>query len=139
MREKKGLSHASKVAEQRQATVERAIIKLLPILDDVQLALQHTPADHPDPAWLTWVEGIRLIEHRLIALLDSEGVTSIAAEGKPFDPFEHEALFQVDDPGKPPGVVVVVVRQGYKINDKVLRAAQVGISQQQPESQEAQA
>ena len=120
--------------EQRQAAVERAIIKLLPILDDVQLALQHTLPEHTNTAWLSWVEGIRLIERRLIALLESEGITAIAAEGKPFDPFAHEALFQVNDPGKPPGVVVAVVRQGYKINDKVLRAAQVGISQQQQEA-----
>lgn len=124
--------------ESRRAGMERAITKLLPIVDDVQMALQHTPAHGSEAAWLAWVEGIRLIERRLAALLESEGVTPIAAEGKPFDPFAHEALFQVNDPSKPPGVVVMVTRQGYKINDKVLRAAQVGISQQ-PESQEARA
>ena len=108
------------------ATVERTIAKLLPILDDLQLALKHAPTESSDAIW---VEGIRLIERRLLALLESEGVSAIAAEGKPFDPWQHEALFSMEDPSKEPGAVVMVIRQGYKLHDKVLRATQVAISQ----------
>ncbi|MBI4312982.1 MAG: nucleotide exchange factor GrpE [Chloroflexi bacterium] len=119
--------------DMRRATVERAITKLLPIVDDLQLALKHAPVQLADDSW---VEGVRLIERRLQALLESEGVTAIPAEGKPFDPWQHEALFSVNDPSKEPGAVVMVIRQGYMLQDKVLRAAQVAIAQGQSTSAE---
>ncbi len=115
--------------EQRQAIVERAMTKLLPIVDDLQLALKHAPSNSSDATWPSWTDGIRLIERRLQAILESEGVSAIVAEGKPFDPWQHEALFSVEDPSKEPGAVVMVIRQGYKLHDRVLRAAQVAISQ----------
>jgi molecular chaperone GrpE len=121
--------------EQHRATVERSMSTLLPILDDLQLALQHAPANAGDASW---VEGIQLIERRLLTLLESEGVSPIAAEGKPFDPWQHEALFSVADPSREPGAIVMVVRQGYMLHDKVLRAAQVAIAQAPPQTTEQQ-
>ncbi|MBI2170807.1 MAG: nucleotide exchange factor GrpE [Chloroflexi bacterium] len=120
---------------QHRATVERTVTTLLPILDDLHLALEHAPATSGDASW---VEGIRLIERRLLALLESEGVSPMAAEGKPFDPWQHEALFSVADQSREPGTIVMVVRQGYMLHDKVLRAAQVAIAQAPPQTTEQQ-
>lgn len=141
------MNYRQRVERERQdqhlAMVERTISKLLPIVDDLQLALKHagegrgTEGNGVDAAW---VEGIRMIERRLLSLLESEGVTPIAAEGKAFDPWQHEALFSVDDASKEPGTVVMVIRQGYKVQDRVLRAVQVAISQagQQDTAQQRQ-
>ncbi len=104
----------------------RFINKLLPILDDLQRALEHVPAGAEEAPWL---EGIQLIERSLQALMESEGVVPIEADGKPFDPWEHEALYSVQSLDNAAGTVVSVIRQGYKLHGKVLRAAQVTVAQ----------
>ncbi len=112
--------------ELSRSTSARFVLKLLPVLDDLQRALDRIPASVEEA---TWLEGIRIIERSLRSLLESEGVTPIEAEGKAFDPWEHEALFSVEDNGKADGTVVTVIRAGYKLRGKVLRTAQVAVSQ----------
>lgn len=113
------------------STAARLIVKLLPIVDDLQRALDHVPVSEEEAFWL---EGIRLIERSLQALLESEGVTPIEANGKAFDPWEHEALYSMESPGNKAGTVVSVIRPGYKLRGRVLRAAQVAVAHgQEPE------
>ena len=115
--------------------VERGMRNLLPIIDDLSLAIQHTPQDTGEASWF---EGVRLIERRLHALLELEGVTEMDAEGQPFDPWQHEALFMIDTLDDEPGIVVDVIRPGYKIQDRVLRTAQVSVTQTlQPKGNES--
>ena len=85
------------------------------------------------------MEGVRMIERSLHSLLESEGVTPIEADGKPFDPWEHEALFTVENPEMEPGTVATVIRAGYKMNGKVIRAAQVAVSQDSERENQEQA
>lgn len=106
--------------------VERAMRNLLPIIDDLSLAIQHTPHNTEEASWF---EGVRLIERRLHALLELEGVTRMDAEGKPFDPWQHEALFMIDTLDGESGIVVDVIRPGYNIQDRILRTAQVSVTQ----------
>ena len=113
--------------EIRRSTAARLISKLLPILDDMQRALDH-PTDTVQEA--SWLEGVRMVERSLRLMLESEGVTPIEADGKPFDPWEHEALFAVETTEKPEGTVVTVVRSGYKLHGKLLRTAQVAVAQE---------
>ena len=116
------------------AAASRVINKLLPIVDDLQRALEQAPSEGEDAPW---VEGVRIIEKNLKALLESEGVTSIEAEGKPFDPWEHEAIMSLRSNEHEPGIVAQVIRPGYKMRNKILRAAQVAIAQEQhPEEEE---
>ena len=122
--------------ELRQASAARFLLKLLPILDDLQRALDHAPADAQEEAWL---EGIRLIERSLDTLLASEGVTPIEAEGQPFDPWEHEAVFSIEAEGQEHGTVVNVVRKGYKHHGKVLRVAQVTVANGKANEEESSA
>lgn len=112
--------------EAHRSIVERTMQKLLPVLDDFGLALQHSPASAEEE---TWLEGIHLIERRLQGLLEAEGVTHIEAKGKPFDPWEHEALFSIETREQEAGTVADVIRPGYKLHDRVLRAAQVAVAQ----------
>ncbi|MDO8750167.1 MAG: nucleotide exchange factor GrpE [Dehalococcoidia bacterium] len=112
--------------EIHRSTAARLITKLLPILDDMQRALGGAPATTQEAAWL---DGIRIIERSLRSMLESEGATLIEAEGKPFDPWEHEALYAVEDAEKQEGMVVTIIRSGYKLHGKVLRTAQVAVAQ----------
>ena len=65
------------------------ISKLLPVLDDFGMALEHVP-DAPEGK--AWAEGVGLINRKLLGILESEGATMIVADGEEFDPAQHEAL-----------------------------------------------
>lgn len=95
------------------------VINLLPIVDDMELALNNVDTHL---AGLTWVDGIRLIHRKFQALLEMAGVKEIEAEGRTFDPAEHEAVAQV--PGDE-NKVVSVVQKGYRLGERVIRPAMV--------------
>jgi molecular chaperone GrpE len=102
----------------------RLLKKLLPVLDEFEMALSHL-RQSADQAW---AEGTRLVYRKLVAQLESEGVKPIEAMGKPFDPFEHEALAYKETDDQPEGWVVEVINTGYKLNGRVLRAARVVVA-----------
>ena len=95
------------------------ILNLLPILDDLERALTSIP---PRLAKLSWVDGIRLIERKLQAGLEAQGLSQIKAPGEPFDPNLHEAARL--GKGKE-GIVIEELQKGYKLRDRVLRPSKV--------------
>ena len=101
------------------------LLKTLSVVDDLTRALDLIPENAVAPGWL---DGLRLVQRNLDNFLESEGVTKIEAEGQPFEPREHEAVSFEDTPDGPEGMVVSVIRDGYKLHDKVLRASQVTVS-----------
>ena len=103
---------------------ERVVVKLLPVLDDLERALD--AAEHHEEAKV--LEGVRMTKDALAGLLASEGVEEIGAEG-PFDPHVHEALMTQPAEGVEPGHVVQVVQRGYRIGDAVLRPARVVVAE----------
>ena len=124
-------------AEEQRDEVKRAantelLLKILSIVDDLDRGLGLVPEDAVAPGWL---DGLKLVQRNLYQFLDSEGVTKISAEGRPFEPWEHEAVFYEETPEGREGMVVKVIRDGYKLHDRVLRAAQVGVSKA-PEQEE---
>jgi molecular chaperone GrpE len=104
---------------------ELLLRKLLAVADDFDRALEAMP---PDLKGAGWVEGIVLVDRKLRALLESEGVTTIEAIGKIFDPREHEAIASVPGTGKPDGEIVAEVQRGYRVRDRVLRPALVAVA-----------
>jgi molecular chaperone GrpE len=104
---------------------ESLLRKLLAIVDDFDRALDAMPDELKSVAW---IEGVVLLDRKLRALLESEGVTPIEAVGQPFDPREHEAITTVPGTGKPEGEVVAEVQRGYRVRDRVLRPAMVAVS-----------
>jgi molecular chaperone GrpE len=100
------------------------IMKLLPVLDDFDLAMQHAPADVANTPWFNGVQGI---QRKLQLLLETEGVTVIEAEGQPFDPHVHEAVMHEDAGPDLSGKVTVDLRRGYKLHDRVLRPSMVKV------------
>ncbi len=103
---------------------ERLVKELLPILDDLERALN--AADVHDDA--TVVDGVRLVQRALQAALEREGLAEIEVDG-PFDPHFHEALLAQPGDGAEPGSVLQVVQKGYRLGDKVLRPARVVVAE----------
>ena len=111
--------------QQREEEVKLAnmmtVSAILPVLDDMERALQTIPAQL---AGFTWFEGTLLIYHKLKARLEECGVKEIKAEGEPFDPVLHEAVTYVDGEE---GKVITQFQRGYKLYDRVIRPAIVAV------------
>ena len=106
------------------------MLGLLPVLDDLERALEAVP---PRLAKNEWVEGIRLVERKFKASLEGQGVTPMEALGGTFDPNYHEALRQ--DKGEE-GKITEVFQKGYMLGDRVLRPAQVVVGNGEEEAKE---
>ena len=105
----------------------RLITKLLPVKEDLDLALSHAPESAPNDSWL---EGIKLIQRKLNSFLESEGVLEIDGVGAFFNPMEHEAVGTEDSTKHPPGHIIQVVRAGYRLHDRVIQPAQVIVARE---------
>ena len=104
---------------------ESLLRKLLAVADDFDRALDAMPADLKG---VGWIEGIVLLDRKLRALLESEGVTPIESVGRAFDPREHEAIASVPATGRPDGEIVDEIQRGYRVRDRVLRPALVAVA-----------
>jgi molecular chaperone GrpE len=111
--------------EYRAAAAERVIEKLLPVADDVHRAFVSVPADQADS---DWVNGFRMIQRKLDQLLESESVSVIPTAGQSFDPELHFAVSHEEAEGYEEGQIIGEVAQGYRLNDKVLRASMVRVA-----------
>lgn len=116
---------ARKKEELLKYSNEKLMKELLTVIDHLELALQHTSNNEaPNPL----IEGVDLTLKELKTILERYGLISIDAMGKPFDPHLHHAMSQVETEELDENMVVTEFRRGYKLNDRVLRAALVGVS-----------
>ena len=118
------LENFVKRAEQEKSeTVDCAnrmlVLDLLPILDDFERAFASLPVELDEQ---NWTEGIKLIYNKVKALLETQGLAEIKAEGEYFDPYWHEAAGELEGEE---GIVVEEIRKGYKFRDKLLRPSMV--------------
>jgi molecular chaperone GrpE len=105
---------------------ERIVKDLLPVVDGLDRALALAAADDP------LREGVRLVRASLEQMLARHGVTGFSAMGQKFDPALHEALLQVPTRDQPPGTVVLEHARGFKLNDRLVRPAMVGVAVEPP-------
>jgi molecular chaperone GrpE len=100
---------------------------LLPTVDNLERAIAHAgSSDGGDLQGL--LQGIELVQRELLAILGKHGVERIEAESKTFDPALHEAMGQVEDDSVPANTVIQVLEKGYKLRNRMLRAARVMVS-----------
>ncbi|MCO5568664.1 hypothetical protein L7F22_022363 [Adiantum nelumboides] len=135
-------------AEEKAQASDYAITKfardLTSSLDILALALRSVPenlraapkdgeAAGPEDARKAVAElygGVELTSKSILDMLKMHGVTQFDPTGEKFNPLEHEALYQAPVPGKEPGTVLECSKAGFKIKDRILRAAQVGVVQE---------
>jgi len=103
---------------------ERLLNELLPVLDDLERALE-AAAEHEEAKL---EEGVRLVHRSLLGLVERHGLSEIEAEGA-FDPHVHEALLAQPGEGAEQGAVLQVLQKGYRLGDKVLRPARVIVAE----------
>jgi len=106
---------------------ERLLLRILPVLDDVNLAFVNIPADLNEQDQ-KWVSGFALIQRKLSNTLLSEGMSVIETEGQEFDPALHEAVSSEPNDSVPSGHVIATLRSGYIYKGKVLRPALVRVA-----------
>ncbi len=99
------------------------IRKLLDVLDGYDRALETMPEVKGQP----WVEGMWLVERKLRAMLEAEGLQTLEATGTSFDPYQHEAVAHMESDA-PEGTVISEYQKGYRLHDRVIRPAIVTVS-----------
>jgi len=92
---------------------------ILPVVDDLELALNHIPEKY---AKSDWVEGVRMVERKCKSILEKQGVKPVCALGMEFDPNLHEAIKQEKGPE---GAVIAELQKGYTLGEKLLRPSRV--------------
>src|SRR3982751_4650 len=118
--------YPQRVAREQQAlstrAAERLVKELLPIVDDLERALE--AAEEHEEAKLE--EGVRLVHRQLASALEREGLAEIETNGK-FDPHVHEALLSQPSEADE-GSVIEVLQKGYRLGDRVVRPARVVVA-----------
>lgn len=109
-----------------RAAKESILGGFLPVVDDLDRALQAAPAAGDVSSWL---EGFILIQRKLAGALERQGVTTIVAEGQIFDPILHQAVIVEEVDGVPSDTVLQELQKGYLLDGKVLRPAMVKVAQ----------
>jgi molecular chaperone GrpE len=119
------------IADARAYGITAFARDVLDIADNLQRALDAVPAEakaNADPGLKALIEGVELTERSLLNTLEKNGVTKFDPTGERFDPNFQQAMYEVPDLSVPAGTVVQVVQAGYKIGDRILRPALVGVS-----------
>lgn len=102
-------------AEHSERAAEDLVVRLLPVLDTVELAMAHG------------AEGLDPVQRSLMGVLEAAGLARIDPAGTPFDPNEHDAVLHEEDEGGAPPEVIEVLRAGYRWKGRVLRPAMVKV------------
>ena len=110
--------------EQSEAAAESVLLDLLPIVDDLERALQ-APATGDAEAYRA---GVELILRGMLDMLRRRGVTPIDTADADFDPRVHQAVSQEPSEMHRPGQIIAEFRRGYMLGDRLLRAAMVKVA-----------
>jgi molecular chaperone GrpE len=104
---------------------EKVIGELFPVLDGLENTLSHISEEQKsDPL----ASGIELVLKELLQILKKHGLEEVSGAGANFDPNVHEAIASAENPDVPPGVIITTHRKGYKLKDRLIRAALVTVS-----------
>lgn len=108
----------------RNATAD-LVVKLLPVIDDFDLAFANVPEEIAGHGWFT---GIQMVQRKLQGILGSVKIEPIVAVGQPFDPNYHDAIMKRPDDNYASGTIVEELRTGYKLGERVIRPSLVVVA-----------
>lgn len=132
-----------RLAERDRAT-EKLVTALLPVLDDIERALDHAHTQELSDDFKQFVDGVDAVHSKMLDVLHHEGVEEIDPKGEAFNPLEHQAVGRVEDANQYDETVNDVYQKGYRMANRVLRSAMVtvtygGEKRPEPEAEEVEA
>ncbi len=103
--------------------------ELLNVADNLRRALASVdPAKVQDDVVRNLLAGVEATERELLAVFERNGVRRVDPKGQKFDHNLHQAIFEAENTGQPPGTVTEVLQTGYTLHDRLLRPAMVGVA-----------
>ena len=125
-------NYRRRTATERIAEKERAaeglVTNLLPVIDDIERAIEHAGATEDDAQLKQFVDGVSAVHAKMLGVLAKEGVEPIDPAGEAFDPLAHQAVGRVEDAEAFDETVAQVYQKGYRMGDKVIRTAMVTVT-----------
>lgn len=118
--------------EMTRYAIENVVIDFLRPLDNLENALRF--AQEMSEEVKNWAFGFQMILTQFKDALASNGVIALDSQGKTFDPHTHEAIEMIETDDYPPGMVVEESVRGYKMGERVIRAARVKVSKNKSDS-----
>ncbi len=106
--------------------IQSFALEILPVIDNCERALAVKPKDSEDE---NYRKAFEMVLKQLTAALKKEGVEEIEAQGQPYDANWMQAMMTEPAEGVEPGTVTMVLQKGYKLKDRLLRAAMVKVSE----------
>ena len=113
--------------DERQRATEKLVVDLLPVIDDLERAIEHVD-NLTDPAAKQFVEGVSAVCNKLVSVLNKEGVEVVNPVGEAFDPLSHQAVSQIEDTEAYDETVAQVYQKGYRMGGKDIRTAMVVVT-----------
>jgi molecular chaperone GrpE len=126
------------VADARAYGVAALARDMLAVADNLSRALESLPAEeraNADSSMKSFIEGVELTARDLQSALARYGVAKLEPLGEKFDPNFHQAMYEVPHETLPAGAVAQVMQSGWKIGERVLRPALVGVSKGAPKAE----
>lgn len=118
---------AERLAEKERAA-EGLVTSLLPVIDDIERAIEHADVADGDTQFQQFVDGVSAVHAKMLGVLAKEGVEPVDPAGEPFDPLAHQAVGRVEDTEAFDETVAQVYQKGYRMGDKVIRSAMVTVT-----------
>ncbi|MBM6817220.1 nucleotide exchange factor GrpE [Olsenella uli] len=118
---------AERLAEKERAA-EKLVTDLLPVIDDIERAIEHAGVTEGDTQFQQFVDGVSAVHAKMLGVLEKEGVEPIDPAGEPFEPLAHQAVGRVEDKDAYDETVAQVYQKGYRMGDKVIRTAMVTVT-----------
>lgn len=114
--------------DERARATEKVIEALLPVVDDMERALDHARSQEMADDFRQFVDGVDAVREKILTVFDHEGVEVIDPKGEGFDPNIHQAVGRVEDASQYDETVNDVYQKGYRMGGKVVRPAMVTVT-----------
>ncbi len=112
---------------------ERIVLELIPVVDNLERAIDHATAEAIGKELLT---GVEMVLGQMLDILAKEGTEQVDPIGQPFDVNKHQAVGQKEEPEAFDGTVVEVYQKGYEMHGRVIRPAMVIVATGGPAAEE---
>ena len=119
---------AAERLEERERATEKLVTALLPVVDDMERALDHARTLELSDDFKQFVDGVDAVRSKLLGVFEHEGAEAIDPKGEAFDPNIHQAVGRVEDASQYDETVNDVYQKGYRMGGKVLRPAMVTVT-----------